>query len=61
MGREGEWCSDGDQGEFELESVPIEIGQGDEVAVALAISQDIRQDVTAYVRDERIPVGQLWL
>lgn len=59
--REGEWCSDGDQSGFELERVPSEIGQGDEVAVALAISQDIGQDVIAYLIEKQLPIHQLWV
>jgi hypothetical protein len=61
MGREGEWCSDGSQGPFELVRTPTEIGEGEDVAVALALSQDIIEDVTAFITESQLPVDRLWV
>jgi hypothetical protein len=59
MGREGEWASDGERETVPIEQESIHIGQGEDVAVALAISQPIRDDVVSYIRTQNLPVGQL--
>ena len=59
MGREGEWASDGPRETMDINREWIEIGQGEELAVALSVSQQMRDDVAAYIRDVGIPVGNL--
>lgn len=45
MGREGEWASDGPREPMDFNREWIEIGQGEELAVALSVSQQMRDDV----------------
>jgi hypothetical protein len=59
MGREGEWASDGPRERMDINREWIEIGQGEDLAVAVAVSEQIRDDVTAYLRDVRIPAANL--
>jgi hypothetical protein len=58
-GREGEWSSSSPKREFALERDTIEIGAGDEIAVAISISQPIKDDVLAYIDEEQLPVASL--
>jgi SMODS-associated and fused to various effectors sensor domain len=58
-GREGEWSSSSPKHEFALERDTIEIGTGDEIAVAISISQPIKDDVLAYIEEEQLPVASL--
>ncbi|GAA0927310.1 SAVED domain-containing protein [Streptomyces thermoalcalitolerans] len=36
-----------------------EIGQGDEIAVAIAVAADLTEDVLEYLREQNLPVGKL--
>lgn len=58
-GREGEWSSSSPKHEFALERELIDIGAGDGIAVAISISQPIKDDVLAYIKKEQLPIGRL--
>jgi hypothetical protein len=58
-GREGEWTSTTSRESATVEREWIDVDQGDELAAAIAVSQPIRDDVLAYIRAERVPVGKL--
>ena len=59
MGREAEWVSDGPREPMGINREWVEIGQGDDLAVAIAVSQKICGDVVTYIRGKRIPIGNL--
>lgn len=40
-------------------AIEHEIGQGDEIAVAIAVSTDLSEDVLEYLREQNVPVGKL--
>jgi hypothetical protein len=61
QGREGAWSSSSPRQEFVLKHETIHIGAGDDVAVAIAISQPIAEDVLAFITEEQLPVAQLHL
>ncbi len=52
------WSSiDADSEAAAVSSSIIELGEGDEIAVVSAVSQDVTADVTAYLMAEGVPVG----
>lgn len=61
VGREGVWASDGQRESMEISRERVEIGQGKDLAIGVSVSQQIRDDVAAYIRRERIPVANLIL
>lgn len=56
---EAEWSSAGERTPVELQLEEHELGQGDQVAIAVAVSADLRDDVLAYARGSNLPVGKL--
>jgi hypothetical protein len=58
-GREGVWSSTSPRQEFALAREAIEVGTGDEMAVAISISQFIKEDVLAYIQEEQLPIAKL--
>jgi hypothetical protein len=59
IGREGEWSSTMPRDAVTVEREWIDIGQGEELALAIAVSQPIRDDVVSYIRTRPLPVGKL--
>jgi hypothetical protein len=59
MGREGQWASDGSREPMDVIREWVDIGQGNDLAVVVAVSQQIADDVADFVRHERIPIGKL--
>ena len=59
IGREGEWSSSAERETVAVERELVDIGLGDDLAVALAISQPIRDDVASHIRAQKLPVGTL--
>ncbi len=57
--RDREWSSSGDPAEVTLERSEHEVGQGDEIAIAISIAVDISADVITYLEQEKIPVAKL--
>jgi hypothetical protein len=57
--RDEEWVGSGDRAEIELTSETIEIGQGDDLAIAISVATEAADDVRAYLEQERLPVGKL--
>lgn len=58
-GREGEWSSSSPKHEFTLQREVIDINAGNDIAVAISISQPISDDVLAYIENEQLPIGRL--
>ena len=58
-GREGEWASSSPKQEFNLQREIIDIGAGDDIAVAISISQPIKNDVLAYIEEEQLSIDKL--
>jgi hypothetical protein len=58
-GRDGEWASDGEHEDTALVRDCLEFQQGRGLAVALAISQPIRDDVARYIEEQKLPVERL--
>lgn len=59
IGREGEWTSTTLRESVTIERDWIEVGQGDDVAAAISVSQPIGDDVLAYIRTNELPIGKL--
>jgi SMODS-associated and fused to various effectors sensor domain len=59
IGREGEWSSTMRHDAATVEREWVDIGQGDELVLAIAVSQPIRDDVVSYIRTQRLPAGKL--
>lgn len=59
LGREGRWASDGCRERIDVIREWVEIGQGNDLAVVVAVSQQIAGDVAEFVRHKRIPIGDL--
>lgn len=59
MGREGEWTSISPRERATVERDCIDIGDGDDLAVVIAVSQPIRDDVVSFVRTQGLSVGKL--
>jgi hypothetical protein len=58
-GRDGEWASSSPKQDFDLQREIIDVGLGDDIAVAISISQTIKEDVLAYIEREQLPIGTL--
>lgn len=58
-GREGEWSGSSPKQEFALKRQLIDIGAGDDIAVAISISQPIKDDLLAYIEEEQLPISSL--
>jgi hypothetical protein len=58
-GREGEWSSAMRREPSGMAREELEIGQGQDLAVALAVSQAIREDVLSHIRECELPVSRL--
>lgn len=56
---DGEWSSHGRGSDGRVEKAVVEVGQGDDLAVAISISQLIGEDVLAFIEDVQLPVGKL--
>jgi hypothetical protein len=59
QGREGEWSSAARREPAELNREELEIKHGEDLAVALAVSQAIREDVLSHIREYKLPVSRL--
>lgn len=59
IGREGEWSSTTPRDATTVEREWIDVGQGEELALVIAVSQPIRDDVISYIRTQPLPVGEL--
>ena len=59
LGREGEWSSAGARSPMELLREEIPLGAGDEIALAVSVSVDIRKDVLHFLDSRRTPVDKL--
>ena len=59
LGREGEWSSAGARSPMELLREEIPLGAGNEIALAVSISADIREDVLHFLRCRGTPVDKL--
>jgi hypothetical protein len=59
MAHDGEWSSHGRREAADVARELVEIGQGDELAVAMAVSQPIRDDVVTFIQANQLPVGRL--
>lgn len=59
QGREGEWSSAKGRERARIKREELEIGQGEDLAVALAVSQAIREDVLSHIREHGPPVSKL--
>jgi hypothetical protein len=59
IGREGEWSSTVRREAVNIDREEIDIDQGGNLAVAIAVSQPIRDDVTSHIRAQRLPVKRL--
>lgn len=57
--RHQDWDSVGDGAAVELIRQDFDIGQGDEIAIAVSVSNDLSGDVLAHVRREVLPVVRL--
>lgn len=57
--RDQAWESRGDAMAVELMRHDFDLGQGDEIAVGVSISNDLSGDALAYLRGEALPVGRL--
>lgn len=56
---DGVWSSHGHREAADIERELVEVDQGDELAIAIAISQPIRDDVLTYIRADMLPVAKL--
>jgi SMODS-associated and fused to various effectors sensor domain/Phage integrase family len=59
IGREGEWTSSATRHATTVDLDRVKIDQGDDLGIAIAVSQPIRDDVVSYLRTENLPVGEL--
>ena len=59
LGREGEWSSAGARSPMELLREEIPLGAGNEIALAVSISADIREDVLHFLGSYGTPVDKL--
>lgn len=58
-GRDGRWSSSAPREAMTVTRDAINIDNGQDWAVAVAISQPIAEDVASYIRDARLPIGKL--
>ena len=58
-GREGEWSSHYKKINMEVIREEIGIGAGSEIAMALSVSAQIRDDVLEYVSSAELPIDRL--
>ena len=58
-GREGEWSSFSDKVNMEVAREEIKVGASSEIAMALSVSAQIRDDVLEYVRSAELPIDRL--
>jgi SMODS-associated and fused to various effectors sensor domain len=59
IGREGEWTSITPRDARTVDRERIEIDQGEDLAIAIAVSQPIRDDVVSYIRTKNLHVEEL--
>jgi hypothetical protein len=59
MAHDGEWSSHGRRNAADVEREFVEISQGDELAIAIAVSQPIRDDVVAFIQSHKLAVDRL--
>jgi hypothetical protein len=57
--RDGEWSSSGERAEVALHRADVEIGQGDQLAIAVSVAVDVGADVLAYLDQAKTPVATL--
>lgn len=59
FGREGEWSSNIERDKMEVSREEITVGTGSEIAMALSVSAQIRDDVREYIRSAELAIDRL--